>query len=303
MKNYSPKIAAQMIVRRKTLHGVSRHKSPGDAAQLVTSVLTEKAHVSSLSLFAKWLLAQSGRHLKNATRLEVQMYLDEISKTRRQSTVSLARQAINLHLYAHAPLTFVRSKVATEPQNRAYTKRQIALLIASAECDLAFSIRVAENAGLRAMELSTIARPSDFCRSNRNWNAERFGGRNDDVEYVVHGKGGLKREVRLCSELAKELETMRRDCPIRVSNRGAHLVSNYQLLGSQQFSICFSRHSMKILGFTLGGHGLRHSFAQRRRDEYLQCGMSLSDAVPILSQEMGHFASKNTWAYLRDCES
>ncbi len=301
MKSYSPKIAAQMAVRRNTQHGTSRHKLSESAAGLVTSVLTEKAHESALTVLAKCLLKLNGRHLKNVTQAESLDYLYSIAKSRRQSTVSLARQALNLHIFKNDQLPFVQSEIPTEPQNRAYTRRQIELLTASAEPDLALSIKIAADAGLRAMELLTIGKPTDLTPSNRDWNKSRFSARHGDVKYIVHGKGGLKREVRLHSELALELENARRQEPMRVSNRGAHLISHYQLIGGQQFSIRFTQLSMKVLGFTLGGHGLRHSFAQRRRNEYLRCGFSVGEAVPILSQEMGHFASKNTWAYLRDC--
>ena len=302
MKNYSPKLAAQLTVRRNTQHGTSRHKLP-ETASIVRSVLTEKAHVSALTVFAKGLLKLNGRHLKNVTRPESVDYLYSIAKTRRQSTVSLTRQALNLHIFRNDPLPFVQSEIPTEPKNRAYSRRQIELLTASAEADLALSIKLAENAGLRAMELVTIGKPTDLMPSNRGWNKSRFSGRAGDVEYVVHGKGGLKREVRLHAELALELENTRRQEPMRVSNRGAHLISHYHLLGGQQFSIRFTQLSMKVLGFTFGAHGLRHSFGQRRRNEFLRCGFSMKEAVPMLSQEMGHFASKNTLAYLRDCSS
>lgn len=301
MKKYSPKIAAEMVVFPNVEHGLSRHTDKVKAHSKVTSVMTEKAHVRALTSVASWLHARDGKHLKNLNKEEAQAYLIGLATTRRQSTVSLARQAINLHLLQDDPLTFVPSEVPTEPVDRAYTCAEIDLLIESASPELAFSIALSADAGLRGMELLTLASPGQLQPSLRDWLPDRFRGRDYDAPFIVWGKGGLHREVRVSKALAVQLEGVRRETKVKVSHRGAHLPSFFQLLGGHRFSKEFGRLSMKVLGFSHGAHGLRHSFAQRRRNELLCCGCSLSYALAVVSQEIGHFHDKNTRAYMRDC--
>lgn len=85
-----------------------------------------------------------------------------------------------------------------------------------------------------------------------------------------------------------------------VRDRSADLDSFYDLLNGQAFSDAFSSLSSGVLGFSYGAHGLRHGFAQRRRDELLCMGLSFDEALEVLSQELGHFDTKNTLSYLRD---
>ena len=301
MKNYSCKIAAQKIVWPHTQLGVSRHQNREQALGVVTSVLTEKAHVSALTKFAQWLLDLKGKHLKNANRQEAIDYLEERALTRRQSTVDLDRQAVNMHLGFDGPLDFVAAKIATVEKDRAYTQQQIELLVAEAEADLALSILIASDAGLRGMELITLSTPATMAPSVRaKWSVDRFTGREGDVRFVVHGKGGLRREVRLTPELSKLVMALLRRQPVRLSHRGAHLTSCFDICGGHKFAVEFSKLSLRVLGFTHGAHGLRHSFAQRRRTELLCAGFSVKEMLLILSQELGHFHTQNTLTYLRD---
>ncbi len=300
MRKYQHKIAAELAVRANTQHGLSRHRNPVETKGKVSSVLTEVAHVSALAVYAKWLLKLNGRHLKNSKLQDAKAYLSEIASTKKQSTVSLARQAINMHIHPTTPLVFVTSQVPTIPKNRAYSRKQIDLLCACADPLLRFSILLAADAGLREMELMSIAPKCALSSSARNWSNDRFRGRHGDQGYVVHGKGGLLREVYVSHGLAIELDSHLRPEMLRVRHRGAHLNSYFDLMGGHEFAIKFGRLSKKILGFSNGAHGLRHSFAQNRRDQLICCGFSIEEAIQILSQELGHFSTKNTLAYLRD---
>lgn len=302
MKKYSPKIAAQMVVFPNVQHGLSRHQNKGSARIAVSSVMTEKAHVQSLSAVASWLLESTGKHLKNIKNVDAEAYLSERSKTHGQSSVSLARQSINLHLLQHDPVDFVASQIPTALVDRAYTEAEIKLLIECARPKLALSIALASDAGLRGMELLTISDPDQLPPSPRDWLSDRFRGREDAQRFVVWGKGGLHREVRVSSALAAQLRDKRRETRITISHRGAHLPSYFDLIGGHQFSEEFGSLSEKVLGFSLGGHGLRHSYAQRRRIELLCSGLQMKRAIEVISQELGHFDTKNTMAYLRDME-
>lgn len=300
MKNYDPKIAAKKIVITNTQHGLSRHKSPDKAKTKVCSIMTEAAHMSSLTVFSRWLLDRNNKHLKNSNSKDAKQYLEYKATCTRQSTVSLARQAINLHLLQDDPIPFVRSQISTTPKNRAYTRQQISLLVEMATPELGLSILLAADAGLREMELVSIAEVSDLEESDRPWLSERFTGRERDHRFVVHGKGGLLREVRLKQELAALMRSHSRPTWVQVAHRGAHLISHFDLVSGHMFASQFGRLSKRVLGFSNGAHGLRHSFAQLRRNELLCCGFSLEKSVLILSEELGHFSIKNTLAYLRD---
>jgi integrase len=300
MKRYSPKIAAQMAVFPHVHHGLSRHQNKGSAVMVVSSVMTEKAHVQALSTVAAWLLVSNGRHLKNLKKADAETFLTERAKTHGQSSISLARQAINLHLLPHDPVGFVASEIPTVLIDRAYTEAEINLLIECARPELALSIALASDAGLRSMELLTVAEPDQLPPSKRDWLPDRFIGREDAQRFVVWGKGGLHREVKVSHALSEKLRARRRETPVTISHRGAHLRSYFELLGGHQFSQDFGQLSEQVLGFSQGSHGLRHSFAQRRRFELLCTGLSMEEVILVISQELGHFHSKNTMAYLRD---
>lgn len=300
MKNYNPKIAAARAVRENVSHGLSRHTSPELARTKVVSILTETAHVAALTGFARWLSLVSGRHLKNSTPEYATRYLNHIAQTKKQASVSIARQAINLHLLPKNQVPYVNSEIATSLENRAYTDAEIELLRHEAQPALSLSIGISASAGLRGMELITIAPLSALNPSPRIWHCGLFSGREDQVRYAVRGKGGLNREIRVTPKIAEQLDSTARPHPITVSHRGAHLHSHFDVIGGHAFSIQFGRLSKRILGFSLGAHGLRHSFCQQRRNELLSLGFSMDHAIKILSQELGHFCSKNTFAYLRD---
>lgn len=300
MKNYSPRVAAERIVRSHVQHGLSRYKFPDIARTVVTGVLTEKAHVSALTQYARALKATKGKHLKNSSPEDAMVYLQARAKDKSQSTVDLDRQAINFHLHSENPVPFTPSEIETQPSDRAYTHRQIEMLVKYAEPDLALSIAVAADAGLRGMEILTIGQLSDMHLSEREWSPDRFLGRESDARFVVRGKGGLCREVRLQTGLAEQVVARSLPTPQRVVHRGAHLVSHISMLGGHQFAVDFTKLSQRLLGFSNGAHGLRHSFAQKRRDELMCCGLSYERAILALSQELGHFSVANTLAYLRD---
>ena len=59
-----------------------------------------------------------------------------------------------------------------------------------------------------------------------------------------------------------------------------------------------SAASERVLGWSTGAHGLRHSYAQERMAE-LQASLSRDAALTTVSQEMGHFRPEITETYLR----
>ena len=53
------------------------------------------------------------------------------------------------------------------------------------------------------------------------------------------------------------------------------------------------------MGYSHGGHGLRHTYAQNRMYQLQGLGLSYEQALAIVSQELGHFRPDITEVYLR----
>lgn len=300
MKKYSAKIAARKLVSQRVELGVSRHANKKHCMEVVTSVGTSRNHGVALTGVATWIHHKNGKHLKNLNQDDAVEYLTLRSMTASQSAVDLDRQAINFHILRDDPIPYFKSLIPTELVDRAYTKGEIDLLLQDCGEKLNLSIRLAVNAGLRAIELITIAPVDCLAESNRDWCKERFIGREADVPFIVHGKGGLRRQVRLKPDLAAELLKQLRPTPIKVRDREVIHTSFFDLVSGVNFSMQFSKLSFEVLGESHGGHGLRHTFAQKRLRDLLCCGLDYEHALKVLSNEMGHFAIKNTLAYLRN---
>jgi integrase len=301
MKKYSTTIAARKLVGKSLALGTSRHQVKSEEKHLICGVSTAHAHTRSLKAVGDWMHSTTGKHLKNLNEDDALVYLTARALTVGQSAVDLDRQAINFHLLYENPIPFVASTIERKLTNRAYTEAQIDLLIADASEKMQFSIRVAADAGLRAMELITIA-PADWLEESTRdaWSTERFLGRENDVAFVVRGKGGLYRQVRLSPSLAEQLMMRVRPFPITVVDRKVTHKSFFDLTSGVNFSQQFSSLSKRVLGMSNGGHGLRHTFAQSRLRDLMCRGLSFEDALRVLSNELGHFSSNNTFAYLRD---
>ena len=99
-------------------------------------------------------------------------------------------------------------------------------------------------------------------------------------------------------DLAARLEATRRDEPERITDRGIHYQSHYAIGGGQRWSNSVSAASERVLGWSTGAHGLRHSYAQERMNE-LQYSLNRERALETVSQEMGHFRPEITETYLR----
>lgn len=101
------------------------------------------------------------------------------------------------------------------------------------------------------------------------------------------------------SRLAERLEATRRDEPARITDRGVHYESRYDIGGGQRWSNSVSAASERTLSWSTGAHGLRHSYAQERMTELQRGGLPRDQALTVVSQEMGHFRPEITEVYLR----
>ena len=291
----APQAQAEHAVARKLALGTGRHDHRNDGR--IHSLGTARGYGQALKGFADYLREHRLGDLPSATDQEARQYLAERSHQVGQKTLDLDRQAIQMHLGLR--LEVVRSDRESALSTRSYTPAQVAR-IASAQSEAnGLATRLAYHAGLRAHELLTLRPAGERSASgHRQWSADRFAGR-EGVRYTVVGKGGLVREVLLTRELAEAVEARRLEEPRLVVDRGVQYVQCYTIGGGRSWSQSFSSASRRELGFSNGGHGLRHSYVQERMDELQRRGLAYEQARATVAQEVGHFAGETTEAYLR----
>ena len=291
----APQAQAEHAVARKLALGTGRHDHRNDGR--IHSLGTARGYGQALKGFADYLREHRLGDLPGATDQEARQYLAERSHQVGQKTLDLDRQAIQMHLGLR--LEVVRSDRESALSTRSYTPAQVER-IASAQSEAnGLATRLAYHAGLRAHELLTLRPAGERSASgHRQWSADRFAGR-EGVRYTVVGKGGLVREVLLTRELAAAVEARRLEEPRLVVDRGVQYVQCYTIGGGRSWSQSFSSASRRELGFSNGGHGLRHSYVQERMDELQRRGMAYEQARATVAQEVGHFAGETTEAYMR----
>jgi len=285
------------------------------------SVGTVRNYELRLKLASQWIQQNRLGSLRELTPERALEYLRQRATQVGQKTLDMDRQAIQAMmrhvtgrlgegqtlpvLESTAP---ERAAKAGEPNNlgrrlseesRLYTREQVALIAARQAPHNALATEIAAAAGLRAHELLTLQRIHHRAPDERPAHALKFEGiRADSIAYTVHGKGGLTREVRIPVELARRLERTRLPEPRQVTDRGVHYQQLYAIGGGQAWSTSFSTASNAALGWSKGGHGLRHCYAQERL-RTMQGHLTRCEALRVVSQEMGHFRPEITEVYLR----
>ena len=292
---------AAHAVRRNLALRSARHTNRDDGK--IHSVGTARAYQQALTLAAQWMKDRGhSEGLRRMTAEQANQYLSERAGEVRQKTLDLDRQALQTLPHIDK-LQRIKSRLASSPleiKGRAYTPAQVRMIVAAQSERHALATEIAYAAGLRGHELLTLRRAGEQPAStHRDWSADRFEGRPDDVRYTVIGKGGLVREVTLPSHLAERLQERGWERPKEVTDRGVHYTQHYDLGGGQAWSQSFSAASRRELGWSTGAHGLRHAYAQERLDELQGEGHVYTDALGAVSQEMGHFRADITEVYLR----
>lgn len=226
-----------------------------------------------------------------------------------QKTLDQERQAIQLmqrHVTGQLPengrLTVVKSEKEQILKSRSYSTEQISAIIERQTEKNALPSQLAHSAGLRAHELFTLRPASEQPADLRPSRDEKFRVREAGERYTVQGKGGLTREISIPRDLAQRLEATRLSEPRHMKDRGEGGVDyqqHYAINAGQRWSSSWSQASNAALGWSNGGHGLRHSYAQERMGELQRDGLHYNDALETVSQEMGHFRTTITEVYLR----
>lgn len=288
-------------------HGVSRAETRRD--HRLSSVGTERSYRGSLKKFTDWLQAEkTGADLGTATTEHARAWLEQRAEEVAQKTLDRDRQSLNMW-YQHRgePLDAKKSDYQSQvdrrglgDQSRVYSNQQIDAIAERQQDKHAIATRIASEAGLRASELATIARPDEQPRSpGRPWRDDRFTGREATERYTVVGKGGLIREVALSKETAAQLESRRLAEPRQVKDREISRMLRYEIGFGQAWSQNFSDCSQSVTGWSAGAHAVRHVYAQERIEELQQRGYGYDDARAVTAQELGHWKAETTESYLR----
>lgn len=294
----SPERQAEAVVGRLVKLGALR-RNPDRPA----SVRTVANYRDCLLQIAR-RIAGDGLELRDLTPESAVDYLRSRTGDLGQKALDMHRQALQamlVHVSKRLPkgkrLTVVRSLKPGRKGGRAYTAQQVRMVAAAQNARNGLSTLIVHAAGLRAHELFTLARPAEQPPDRRPSRPEKFAGR-PGQDYTVIGKDGLVRLVRIPDDLSERLEAIRRDQPVRVTDRGVHYLFRYDVACGTAWAASFTGASKRALGWTRGAHGARHAYAQGRMRE-LQRMLLRADALEVVSQELGHFRPDITETYLR----
>lgn len=293
----NPKKQARHALQSLTAIGTPRYGNKKDGR--IHSLGTKRTYESQLSVFTKYLQDHRLGDLQNFTSETARQYLEDRSEEVSQSTLDLDRQALQALLKVQLP--FIHSDLKSIQASRAYTATQVELVADAQSAKYKLSTLIVDSSGIRAHELLTLRRADERRRdTHREYRNDRFAiWGNTFVLYTAVGKGGLCREVAIDEALAKQLEMRRLDVPRSVWDRKIQYEQYYDLGGGHDWTNSFTKASKRALGWSKGGHGVRHGYAQARMNALQGSGYTYDDALELVSQEMGHFRASITEVYLR----
>ncbi|KAI2693092.1 site-specific integrase [Pseudomonas sp. TNT3] len=293
-------------------------KLQGNHIKSVSTVRNYEQRLKRITVYLQEYRLGSLRDMTPARALD---YLRQRAEIVGQKTVDMERQALQammqyltLQLAPGNKLEVVKSTAPTaskgkagqptlgrrlSEQSRSYTREQVALIATRQSPHNELATEIAYASGLRAHELLTLRRIHHKFPDVRPAHPLKFSGiRESSIAYTVYGKGGLTREVRIPIHLARRLEWTRLSEARTVIDRGVRYQQLYAIGGGQPWSKSFGSVSKTVLGWSKGAHGLRHSYAQERLST-MQYILTREEAKLVVSQELGHFRSEITEAYLR----
>lgn len=269
----------------------------GDAhRQLIRSRQTcvdyEDCVANFLSFRAEGRVPAEGPFLRS----EADEFLFLNSLVWRQKTVDQHRQALNKVLCVDLPR--YKAGVPTLIRGRAYTDEEINLITAQLGERHGLAVRLLTATGMRALEPLSLTDLDKLPPSpDRPWRDDLFAGVENYILCCTQGKGGLVRQIAVPEAIYGEISSLRFAQPTVVRDRKKSYAPTFDLAAGQALSQAFTRASNKAVGFSLGIHGLRHSYIQRRLHELQELGITYPESLEICAQEAGHFRADITLHY------
>ena len=271
----------------------------------IKSVGTVRNYEQALTRVTEYVKEHKLGSLRDMTQERAVTYLEQRGQQVGQKTLDMERQAIQKmmqcvtqKLNPAEKLPAIKSELEQALTGRAYTPQQVECVVQHQLDRNALATEIAYNAGLRAHELFTLRPVSEQKADIRPASENKFKGR-EGVLYTVAGKGGLVREVLISQRLSERLEATRLAEPRSVTDRNIRYQQHYNIAGGQRWSNSFSAAATRSLGWSAGGHGVRHTYAQERMDALQKSGLLRKEALETVSQELGHFRPEIAEVYLR----
>ncbi|EDP98991.1 hypothetical protein [Shewanella benthica] len=272
---------------------------------VIKSVSTASNYEKCLTQVAKYIQEKKLGSLREMTPESARHYLEHRGQQVGLKTLDMERQALQrmmIHVTKQLSdtqkLPRIKSELDEALDSRAYPIHQVEMILKSQQPHNALASEISFAAGLRAHELLTL-QPAEKKPAHLRPKLEtKWQGLIGD-RFTVTGKGGLTREVVIPRRLTGRLEMLKLDLPILKIDRGIYYMQHYALAGGKNWSSSFSSASKRVLGWSTGAHGLRHSYAQNRMDTLQKLGLARDLALETVSQEMGHFRPEITEVYLR----
>lgn len=259
---------ARDFIKGQVSRGPQKAPQNRHGLQPIRSIGTERDYTTVSRAIAKWMKEHRYGTLDRITRKWALEYLTERSKLVRQTTLDRDRTIMDrLPRTGKTRLPRIHSELPKGDlgtKSRAPEHGQLHIIEGRQREQNAISTALAWRCGVRAHELLTI-----------------------------------KRLDRLTKRERARLEA--RDIPesIKTKDRKIFYTQHYDIRGGKNWGASFERASIRAFGYSLGGHGCRHTFAQDRLSEYRNAGFSHTDSLKLTSQDLAHFRERITLAYLR----
>jgi integrase len=292
----SPREFARKLVSSVIALGQTTSALGALADHVVKAVGTARDFEQCVCEFLSWRISGGAAIDAPVTRAELEQYLAQETQRWRQKTLDQHRQALSLVFCVTLPA--FDAEIPTFTMGRAYTVAEIERIARRQSERHRLGTQLAFGSGLRASELIELREARELDpEPNRPWRSDLFRGLPAGVIYRTTGKGGLARSVWISLELHEQLQLRRLETPISVIDRRVHRKRVFDVGGGHNLSESFSASSKRELGFSMGLHGLRHGYAQRRLETLFAMGLAPLDCLEIVSQELGHLRHEITLAY------
>ena len=306
MKFAKPEKQAEEAAKKVNAIGQSRDETRHDPKK-ITGLCTYNHFKNAIKKLISYLREQkTGEDIHTVGKERVEEWLNKRSEKVGQDQLNQDREAINKWLayknkeQIETIKSNLKENTKFSDKSRYYTPQQIEKIKECQTYKNAISTQIAYEAGLRAHELFSISRPDEQPNDERQWHPDMHDSKEgEQVKYTVIGKGGLIREITLSKSTSQKLEELRKDSSTLVKDRNIHYLQKYNISGGNAWSASFGRASQRILGWSNGAHGLRHSYAQERVISLQANGYTFDTAKEIVSNELGHFRIEQTEEYLR----
>ena len=250
---------AARAVTQRIAVGSARHSNRNDGK--VHSFGTARAYQQALTGFTNWLKQKfNNQSLERTTTEQARQYLEERAKTVRQKTLDLDRQALQI-LPGVGKLERFKSRLDRSPLE---TNGR------------AYTLEQVKMVAAAQSEHHALA---------------------TEIAHAAGLRGHELLTLRLADK--REASTHREWLPERFEGRPDSVRYTVAGKGGLAWSRSFSAASKRALGWSTGGHGLRHSYAQERIEDLQRNGHTYDSALELVCQEMGHFRPDITEVYLR----